>query len=107
MHQKINNINDTFNSNLVYAFLKEKNIVFSENNNGIFLNISCLTDNHTKGLHDYITSLKTYSVQLPEINTDKSAEPVNKKQQKQKEIIHYGNLDLNDLETLILSYSFE
>jgi|TARA_B110000914_G_C15438962_1_gene435165 hypothetical protein len=106
LYQKINDIDSTIQSDLIFSFIKEKGILYSENKNGIFFNISCLTEDDVKEVHDYVSSLKKHTIELPEIAINKPSR-IYRKQKVTKAIIHYENLDLNDLETLILSYSFE
>ena len=105
LYQKISDIDNPIQSDLILSFIKDKGILYSENKNGIFFNISCLTEDDVKELHDYVSSLKKHMIELPEVVMNKPS--VISRKKNIKEISRYGNIDIDDLETLILSYSFE
>tara|TARA_B110000971_G_C19909372_1_gene453763 strand:- start:117 stop:461 length:345 start_codon:yes stop_codon:yes gene_type:complete len=105
LYQKISDIDNPIQSDLILSFIKGKGILYSENKNGIFFNISCLTEDDVKELHDYVSSLKKHMIELPEVAMNKPS--VISRKKNIKEISRYGNIDIDDLETLILSYSFE
>ena len=44
IHTKLSTINDSIVSNLIFTFIKDNNIAYSENKNGIFFNVSLLDD---------------------------------------------------------------
>mgnify|MGYP003688602441 FL=1 len=105
LYQKVSDIDNPIQSDLILSFIKDKGILYSENKNGIFFNISCLTEDDVKELHDYVSSLKKHMIELPEVAMNKPS--VISRKKNIKVISRYGNIDIDDLETLILSYSFE
>ena len=44
IHNKLSELNNSIASNLIFTFIKENNISYSENKNGIFFNVSLLDD---------------------------------------------------------------
>ena len=57
IHEKLSKINDSIVTNLIFTFIKENNISYSENKNGIFFNISLLDDILAEELLKYIIKL--------------------------------------------------
>ena len=106
LKDKLSIINDNIVSNLIFTFIKETNISYSENKNGIFFNVSLLDDALAQELLDYIT-------QVSNTNThdiiDQIMIPEKKKVSNIKQAVksHYIDYDTSDLETIILSFSFE
>tara|TARA_B100000161_G_C33286255_1_gene296542 strand:- start:75 stop:431 length:357 start_codon:yes stop_codon:yes gene_type:complete len=49
-----NNINDIKNHNDIIKYIKYKNIKYTLNNNGFFVNISCLSDEHVTNIYNII-----------------------------------------------------
>ena len=106
IHQKISNINDNITSNLIYTFIRDKNIIHSENHNGIFFNISLLDDELSHELLDYINKIviKNENTFEDKINIQKTELKIKKKKQIKKTI--YKNYNPSDLELIILNFSF-
>ncbi len=106
IHEKLSKINDSIVSNLIFTFIKENNISYSENKNGIFFNVSLLSDDLSNKFLDYIIKLSNnnnYDSQ------DKILIPIKSQPKIKKKIIkpNYIDYDTNDLELLILGFSFE
>ena len=59
IHNKLASINDNIISNLIFTFIKENNISYSENKNGIFFNVSLLTDKLAIKLLNFIETITT------------------------------------------------
>ena len=51
------NIGEINNSKLIFDFIKNNKIEYSENKNGIYFNIACIDDIIIKKLHAFIISL--------------------------------------------------
>lgn len=49
-----NNINNIENHNDIINYIKYKNIKYTLNNNGFFVNISCLSDDHINNIYNII-----------------------------------------------------
>lgn len=107
IQQKISNINDNIISNLIYTFIREKNIMYSENQNGIFFNISLLDDKLSHEFLDYINkiSMKNDNKLEDRINIPKKELKTKKKKNVKKTI--YKNYSPSDLELIILNFSFK
>lgn len=109
IHNILSNINDNIISNLIFTFIKENNISYSENKNGIFFNISLLDDVLAKKLLDYIIKLVNTN------NYDKVEEIIppeiylveNKNKEKIIKKTSYKDYDLDNLESIILEFSFQ
>lgn len=90
---------DKNKNNLIYNYIIDNKIEHNENNNGLLLNLSNLSDYHINELYNL------YNLKESKINYDlssfKSVKP------EKKEIINeiHKKYDLNKLEKLILSYS--
>lgn len=53
----VKNIDSIDNSSLIISFIKENNIGYSKNKNGIFFNLSCMSKEMTNKLYLFILSL--------------------------------------------------
>ena len=53
-----NNVNNIQNSRLIFNFIKENNIEYSKNKNGIYFNLSCLNDELIENFYNYIFLVK-------------------------------------------------
>jgi hypothetical protein len=106
IHNKLATINDSIISNLIFTFIKENNISYSENKNGIFFNVSLLSDKLASELLDFI---QTISSNNNETELEKIIIPEKKKTQikKKKENKKYKDYKINTLESTILSFSFQ
>lgn len=106
IHQKVSNINDNITSNLIYTFIRENNIIYSENQNGIFFNISLLDDKLSHEFLYYINKIviKNENKLEDKINIPKTEFKVKKKKRIKKPI--YKNYNPSDLELIILNFSF-
>jgi len=106
IHNKLATINDSIISNLIFTFIKENNISYSENKNGIFFNVSLLSDKLASELLDFI---QTISSNNNETELEKIIIPEKKKTQpkKKKENKKYKDCEINKLESTILSFSFQ
>lgn len=49
-----NNVSNIQNSRLILNFIKENNIEYSKNKNGIYFNLTCLNDDLINNFYDYI-----------------------------------------------------
>ena len=105
--------------NSIFTFLKDKEYPYSENKNGIFINISCINENKLNDLYNFIQITKNGSnINLNE-NRDnlnilknetekkgkkqyKNEKQIKKEKKEQKEI---KKLKLTELEKNILSFS--
>lgn len=105
IHAVLSTINDNIISNLIFTFIKEKQISYSENKNGIFFNISLLDDVLAKELLDYIIKLvKTNNYnKIEEIIVPENIK-VKAKEKKIKKT-NYKDYDLDNLESIILKFS--
>ena len=113
IHTMLSNINDNIISNLIFTFIKEKQISYSENKNGIFFNISLLDDVLAKELLDYIIKLvktnnynKIEEIIVPEIYLVENKDKDKDKEKKVKNT-SYKDYDLDNLELIILEFSFQ
>ena len=106
IHNKLATINDSIISNLIFTFIKENNISYSENKNGIFFNVSLLSDKLAIELLNFI---QTISSNNNETELEKIIIPEKKKTQpkKKKEKKIYKDYEINKLESTILSFSFQ
>ena len=106
IHNKLATINDSIISNLIFTFIKENNISYSENKNGIFFNVSLLSDKLAIELLNFI---QTISSNNNETELEKNIIPEKKKTQpkKKKEKKIYKDYEINKLESTILGFSFQ
>jgi len=106
IHNKLASINDNIISNLIFTFIKENNISYSENKNGIFFNVSLLTDKLAIELLNFIETITTNN-NTTEI--DNIIIPKNEISQykKKKEKVIYKDYEIDKLESTILSFSFQ
>ena len=106
IHNKLNELNDSIISNLIFTFIKENNISYSENKNGIFFNVSLLDDILANELLDYINNI--YKINdTSEIKQFTMPEKEKTVPKIKKEKLIYKNLDIDELESIILSFSFQ
>lgn len=97
----LSNVKDNFTSELIFSYIKLHNINYVQNRNGVFFNLSILDDDKVNDLYNYIKSLKK----------EKDTKETGKKEYKItkskniKEVI-YKNYNLNELDKLILKYSY-
>ena len=106
IHNKLATINDNITSNLFFTFIKENNIAYSENKNGIFFNVSLLNDKLANELLEYINTIsKTKNIS----KIDQVIIPEKKKYmpKKKKEKKNYKNYNIDKLESTILGFSFQ
>lgn len=106
IHEKLSKINDSIVTNLIFTFIKENNISYSENKNGIFFNISLLDDILADELLKYIIKLSETNnyneeseIIIPKTNFKKIKKTIIKP--------NYIDYDASDLELIILGFSFE
>lgn len=98
----LSNIKDNYTGELIFSYIKASNINYSKNRNGIFFNLSILDDNKVNDLYNYITSLE--KEKDIKIKTNKEYKKVIKS--KNNKVVNYKNYDLNDLDKLVLKYSY-
>lgn len=106
IYNKLSTINDSIVSNLIFTFIKENNIAYSENKNGIFFNVSLLDDKLANELLEYINTIsKTNNIS----EIDLIIVPEKKKimPQKKKNKIIYKDYNIDKLESTMLSFSFQ
>ena len=97
-----NNIDKVNSTDNIIFFINSKNIPYSENKNGIFINISLLESEIIKELYELIISdsnKEIYVVPPLEINTKKDIPTI------PTETIKYKNIKLNSLQVNLLAYS--
>lgn len=106
IHNKLNSLNDSIISNLIFTFIKENNIAYSENKNGIFFNVSLLDDALAKELLEYINNISKINnnSEINQIIVPEKAKIITKQKTIKKQ---YKNYNINNLESTILSFSFE
>jgi hypothetical protein len=106
IHTKLTTINDSIVSNLIFTFIKENNISYSENKNGIFFNVSLLNDKLASELLEYINIIsKTNNIsEIDQIIVPEKKKPMPKKKKENKK---YKDCEINTLESTILSFSFQ
>ena len=49
------NISKLLNHNNIIHYIHKNNIVFTENNNGLFINLSILSDNHINNIYHLVS----------------------------------------------------
>ena len=100
-----NNVNNIKNSRLIFNFIKEKNIDYSKNKNGIYFNLSCLSDNLIDDFYDYIFLAKDN--ELDQENHNKLYENYTNFLNKKKEYFSgekiYNKIKLNKIQKEILN----
>jgi len=106
IHTKLATINDNIVSNLIFTFIKENNITYSENNNGIFFNVSLLNDKLAIELLNFIQTIsKTNDIsEIDQIILPEKKKYIPKKKKEKK---NYKNHEIDKLESIILSFSFQ
>ena len=106
IHNKLNELNNIIASNLIFTFIKENNIAYSENKNGIFFNISLLDDVLASEFLDYINNISkvNYTSKIDEIIIPEKETVFPKKKEEQ---VIYKNLEIDELESTILSFGFK
>lgn len=96
---------DTNISNIIYEKIKESEIPHSENKNGIFINLSSISQNHIELLNSYLD--KEYiidDVKLEQIDTLKKRDTI-VFQNEVSENIKCKPFIVTDLEKTIIDYS--
>lgn len=106
IHTKLSTINDSIVSNLIFTFIKDKNIAYSENKNGIFFNVSLIDDKLARELLDYINTISKTN-NTSEIDNIIIPEKKKSPPKKKKEKVIYKDYKINSLESKILSFSFQ
>lgn len=106
IHNKLATINDNIISNLIFTFIKENNIAYSENKNGIFFNVSLLDDKLANELLEYINTIsKTNNIsEIDQIIVPEKKKSIPKKKKEKK---NYKNHNIDKLESTILGFSFQ
>ena len=106
IHNKLSELNNSIASNLIFTFIKENNISYSENKNGIFFNVSLLDDELAREFLDYINNISkvNYTSKIDQIIIPEKEKITPKK--KEEEAV-YKNLEIDELESTILSFSFK
>tara|TARA_Y100001958_G_C21132043_1_gene473110 strand:+ start:231 stop:593 length:363 start_codon:yes stop_codon:yes gene_type:complete len=107
----LSNLSENKNK-LIYDYIKNNNISYSENKNGIFINVSLCDEKHINYFHKIINTInindeKEYNDKIKE---DKclSMKPLTIKNRKGNEKgIILKDINLKKIELLILKYSFE
>ena len=90
---------DQNKNNLIYNYIIDNKIDHNENNNGLLLNLSQLSEDHIDELY------KLYNLKEKNIDYDFSQFKNIKPEKKVKEKKLYKKYELGKLEKLILSYS--
>jgi len=90
---------DKNKNNLIYNYIIDNKIDHNENNNGLLLNLSQLSDIHIDELY------KLYNLKEKNIDYDFSQFQNVKSEKKVEKKKFYKKYELNKLEKLILSYS--
>lgn len=105
IHNILSGVSDNIISDLIFTFIKENNIAYTENKNGIFFNISLLNDELANKLLDFINQISNKNIH----NIIDDIIPEKKQKQRKKTVNKplYKNYDINDLELIILGFSFQ
>ena len=90
---------DKNKNNLIYNYIIDNKIDHNENNNGLLLNLSQLSDIHIDELY------KLYNLKEKNIDYDFSQFQNVKPEKKVEKKKIYKKYELNEFEKLILSYS--
>jgi len=90
---------DKNKNNLIYNYIIDNKIDHNENNNGLLLNLSQLSEDHINELY------KLYNLKEKNIDYDFSQFQNVKPEKKVEEKKIYKKYELNEFEKLILSYS--
>ena len=90
---------DKNKNNLIYNYIIDNCIEHNENNNGLLLNLSQLSDDHIDELY------KLYNLKEKNIDYDFSQFQNIKPEKKKEKKKIYKKYECNKLEKLILSYS--
>lgn len=106
IHNKLSTINDSIVSNLIFTFIKENNIAYSENKNGIFFNVSLIDNKLASELLDYINTISKTN-NTSEIDNIIIPEKTKSPPKKKKEKVIYKDYKINSLESKILGFSFQ
>ena len=109
IYDNISNLSDN-KHNLLYDYIINNNILHSENKNGLFINLSLCNENHIQYFYKIINlndkSECNDNILIKEnIDINNLYKKVINKNIKQNIIIKQKNL--NSIEKLILSYSFQ
>lgn len=90
---------DKNKNNLIYNYIIDNKIDHNENNNGLLLNLSQLSEDHINELY------KLYNLKEKNIDYDFSQFQNVKPEKKVEKKKIYKKYELNEFEKLILSYS--
>ena len=90
---------DKNKNNLIYNYIIDNKIDHNENNNGLLLNLSQLSDKHIDELY------KLYNLKEKNIDYDFSQFQTVKPEKKVEKKKIYKRYELNKLEKMILAYS--
>jgi hypothetical protein len=93
------------NNSDIINFILNNNITHSKNSNGIFLNVSSLSDENLKAIDNILTDFKNMKNNISDINYI-CLKDYEENKTCEKNIKTYKKLKLNNLETKILSFSF-
>ena len=69
---KIESLSKEHQIEILRILKKSPEITLNENNNGIFINLSSLTQEHIKSLYTYLSYIKIQKDQLSDIETEKN-----------------------------------
>lgn len=103
IYENIENIN---NSELIFNFIKNNNIEYSKNNNGIYFNLSCINDEIIAKFYNFIFLIKNNEFEHEVYNKlyeDYIDIINNKKEIKKNNIIKYDEIKINKLQKEILN----
>tara|TARA_Y100001970_G_C14167995_1_gene822471 strand:+ start:586 stop:969 length:384 start_codon:yes stop_codon:yes gene_type:complete len=111
--ENISNLSDLKN-NLILDYIELNNIIYSENKNGIFINLSLCDEKH---IHYFYEVINSNSITTNNKNKNNMDENENNKNNKLKNNLKkistklkqnmIKDFDLNLIEKKILSYSFQ
>lgn len=90
---------DKNKNNLIYKYIIDNKIEHNENNNGLLLNLSIISEEHINELY------RLYNLKGNKIDYDLTKFKIIKKEQKKPIIKKYKKYEASRLEKMILSYS--
>jgi len=98
---------NSINHNIIYDFVKQHDICYTENNNGIFCNISIISNDKLNELytiiHNYLAINNTYNIELD--NFEKIFSKLPNKNVNTKKVYKKLNVKFNDKEMFIINQS--
>ena len=92
------------NNSDIINFILNNNITHSKNSNGIFLNVSSLSEENLKEIDNILINIKNIKNNIGDI--DYESVKKSEESKTEKYIKTYKKLKLNNLETKILSFSY-